>query len=156
MDEKVYFYHAYEENGFLSNFYPCVFIEDGYMWSSAEHYYQAQKFEDKYYKYWIMHAPTPYDAFKATRIVRPECIRSDWKNINVDVMRKAVRLKFNHNEKLRCMMLDFGRDAVFVENSPTDYFWGIGSEGTGKNMLGVILTEYKNDMIDLHSGNKTF
>ncbi len=28
-----------------------------------------------------------------------------------------------------------------TENSPYDYFWGIGNDGTGKNLLGKILME---------------
>ncbi|NES05091.1 MAG: NADAR family protein [Okeania sp. SIO2F4] len=28
---------------------------------------------------------------------------------------------------------------LIIENSPSDYYWGCGKDGTGKNKLGLIL-----------------
>jgi predicted NAD-dependent protein-ADP-ribosyltransferase YbiA (DUF1768 family) len=30
-----------------------------------------------------------------------------------------------------------------VENSPIDYYWGCGADGSGKNNLGLILMEVR-------------
>jgi ribA/ribD-fused uncharacterized protein len=32
---------------------------------------------------------------------------------------------------------------LIVENSPVDYYWGCGADGSGKNMLGKILMEVR-------------
>lgn len=34
-------------------------------------------------------------------------------------------------------------DELIVENSPIDYYWGCGADGSGKNMLGQILMEVR-------------
>ena len=48
-------------------------------------------------------------------------------------------------------MLDTG-GALLVENAPGDYYWGIGADGTGKNRLGRILMEVRNELRSIPSG----
>jgi N-glycosidase YbiA len=43
----VKFYSVGEEFGEFSNFAPYPFTLDGEFWQTSEHYFQAQKFEDK-------------------------------------------------------------------------------------------------------------
>jgi N-glycosidase YbiA len=45
----VNFYSVGDEFGEFSNFAPYPFTLDGERWATAEHYFQAQKFEDKTY-----------------------------------------------------------------------------------------------------------
>lgn len=35
---------------------------------------------------------------------------------------------------------------IIVENTSSDYYWGCGTMGSGKNMLGIILMEIR-DML---------
>lgn len=37
-------------------------------------------------------------------------------------------------------------DEDIVENAPSDYYWGCGADGSGKNMLGKILMEVRNTL----------
>ena len=37
-------------------------------------------------------------------------------------------------------------DEELVEDSPNDYYWGRGRSGTGKNMLGRILMEVRDEL----------
>ncbi|MCW3060810.1 MAG: hypothetical protein JWQ02_2631, partial [Capsulimonas sp.] len=50
--------------------------------------------------------------------------------------------KFETHSELREMLLSTG-DEEIVENAPGDYYWGIGKDGSGKNMLGKILEEVR-------------
>ncbi|WP_081589256.1 MULTISPECIES: NADAR family protein [Fischerella] len=43
---------------------------------------------------------------------------------------------------IREILLSTG-DEEIVENSPIDYYWGCGADGSGKNMLGIILMEVR-------------
>ena len=57
-------------------------------------------------------------------------------------MRDAEYAKFNQNPDLLERLLATG-EAKIVENSPVDYYWGVGLDGSGQNMLGVILMEVR-------------
>ncbi len=57
-------------------------------------------------------------------------------------MRKALYAKFSQNEQLRNLLLSTGnRDPI--ADSPTDGYWGRGSDGLGKNRLGMLLMELR-------------
>ena len=57
-------------------------------------------------------------------------------------MRRAVLRKFEVQADLRALLLGTG-DEPIVENAPGDYYWGCGADGSGKNMLGIILMEVR-------------
>jgi ribA/ribD-fused uncharacterized protein len=51
-----------------------------------------------------------------------------------------VLAKFTQHDDLKKVLLDTG-DAELIEDTTSDYYWGNGTNGTGKNMLGKILME---------------
>lgn len=61
-------------------------------------------------------------------------------------MREAIRFKFTNHEDIKEILLSTGEDEL-VEDSPIDYYWGIGADGTGKNMLGKLLMELRTDLM---------
>ena len=63
----------------------------------------------------------------------------------VDVMLKCCMAKFTQNEKCKKALLSTG-DAKLQEDSPTDSYWGIGRDGKGRNMLGVILMKVRHEL----------
>lgn len=69
-------------------------------------------------------------------------LRYDWEQVKDDIMRKAVLCKFSTHGNIRDILLSTG-DEEIVENSPIDFYWGCGSDGSGKNMLGKILMEVR-------------
>ena len=89
-------------------------------------------------------AATPAKA-KSMGRSREHPIRSDWQQVKDDVMRTAVRRKFETHARLREQLLATG-DEELVENAPNDYYWGRGRSGTGKNMLGRILMEVRKEL----------
>ena len=68
--------------------------------------------------------------------------RADWEQIKEDVMERALHLKFNQRPKLSQLLLSTGT-AELVEKSPRDWYWGIGSDGSGKNRLGHLLMKLR-------------
>jgi len=158
----------------FSNFYPASFELDGKIWSTTEHYFQAQKFPNfPEYQELIRTANTPNKAFKLAK-QRPltgyECtwtlnkgdkrllkdiiaqyksivtIRSDWDLIKEDMMRRALIAKFQQNKKLRDLLISTA-DAELIEDSPRDSYWGCGKDGKGANRLGKLLEEVRNNFI---------
>ena len=55
------FYHEYEQNGYLSNFYPSLITLDNKQYPTNEHYFQSKKHEenDPIYAEIIRNAETP-------------------------------------------------------------------------------------------------
>ena len=62
--------------------------------------------------------------------------------IDRDVMRRAVTAKFTQHAALQALLLSTG-DAVLVERTPRDHFWGDGGDSSGQNWLGRILMEVR-------------
>lgn len=82
---------------------------------------------------------------------RQRPLRLDWEQVKDDIMRRAVLRKFETHADLRDILLSTG-DEPIVENSPIDYYWGCGADGSGKNMLGQILVEVRD--ILRHAGEQ--
>lgn len=168
--EDILFYKESEPYYEFSNFYIADLVYNGEIWKSSEHLYQAQKFshnsdvyqllrntdtcgklyclanckKSQYSSKWLVNKKVynsltvndAIDIIKKNNIV----IRSDWDSIKCDIMRYVVYLKFSTNERLKILLLSTGNRRI-VENSPRDSFWGIGKNGDGTNMLGIILME---------------
>jgi N-glycosidase YbiA len=137
----IYFYNTVDKYGCLSNFSRHGFELDGLYWMTSEHYFQAQKFPNTPHLEEIRLAKTPKQAAMMGRDRRLP-LRPDWEQVKDDVMRKAVLKKFQTHVDIREILLSTG-DEELVENAPGDYYWGCGKDGTGKNMLGIIVMEIR-------------
>jgi hypothetical protein len=137
----IYFYTTGSEYGCFSNFSAHGFELDGIYWKTSEHYFQAQKFAGTDYVEQVRRASTPKQAAALGRR-RDFPLRADWEQVKDDVMRRAVRRKFETHADIRDILLSTG-DAPIVENAPGDTYWGCGKDGTGRNMLGIILMDVR-------------
>jgi N-glycosidase YbiA len=136
----IYFYSTRETYGSFSNFSAHGFELDGLYWKTSEHYFQAQKFAGHpEHVEAIRIAKTPKDAATMGR-ERTRPLRSDWESVKDDIMRKAVLKKFETHQDIQKILLSTGSEEL-VEKTTGDYYWGCGTNGTGKNMLGKILME---------------
>ncbi len=82
-------------------------------------------------------APTAKEAAKMGRD-RKRPLRSDWEKVKDEIMKQGVLRKFQTHADIREILLATG-DEELVENSPIDYYWGCGADGSGKNKLGIVL-----------------
>ncbi|MHC4809914.1 MAG: NADAR family protein [Planctomycetota bacterium] len=133
------FFRAGDVYGYLANFFRSPFTLDGHQWPTVEHYFQAQKFAGTRHADEVRLAPTPGEAARMGRS-RQRPLRRDWEAVKDDVMRRAVRAKFEQIPTLRRQLLSTG-DAILVEHTHRDAYWGDCGDGRGRNMLGVILME---------------
>lgn len=147
--KKIQFYRVTDDYGILSNFAPFPIKIDDIVWPTTEHYFQAQKFLDKQDQEEIRQARTPFEAAEMGRD-RSRQLRSDWEEIKINVMRKALYAKFTQYITLKNELLSTA-DALLVEHTKNDAFWGDGGNGTGENMLGILLMELRDKL----SGNQT-
>lgn len=138
----IYFYRESDRPyGCFSNFSAHGFRLEGLDWLTSEHYYQAHKFCGLPYFERVRSQPTPTAAAKLGRD-RALPVRSDWDQVKEGVMWRAVLCKFQTHAEIREILLGTG-DEVLIEDSPVDYYWGCGADGSGKNRLGMILMEIR-------------
>ena len=140
----IHFFSQSETHREFSNFAPFGIDLDGNRWPTVEHYYQAQKFADVELQAKIRKAEKPIIAKKLADKCRSQ-IRPDWEAAKDEVMYRAVRRKFELHSGLRDVLLATG-DEEIVENAPTDYYWGVGREGTGQNRLGKIIERIRAEL----------
>ncbi len=69
---------------------------------------------------------------------RKHPLRRDWEQVKDEIMQQGVLRKFETHADIREILLATG-DELIIENSPIDYYWGCGKDGSGKNRLGEIL-----------------
>lgn len=138
----IYFYSAREDPyGCFSNFSAHAITLDGARWPTTEHYFQAQKFAGTPREEQVRLARTPKQAAEFGRD-RKRPLRPDWELVKDDLMRRAMLAKFEQHPDIRAILLATG-DEPIVENAPGDRYWGCGADGSGKNMLGIILEEVR-------------
>lgn len=80
---------------------------------------------------------------------RKRPLRNDWESVKDLIMRQAVLAKFTQHDDLRELLLATG-DAKLVEQTTNDSYWGDGGDGRGKNMLGRILMEVREQLRQNH------
>jgi hypothetical protein len=120
---------------------------DGQQWPTVEHYFQAQKFvqHDPEYAEQVRLAATPGAAKRMGRS-RQHRVREDWLGAREPVMLTALRAKFTQHEPSRAVLLSTGGEEL-VEHAPWgDAYWGDGGNGTGRNRLGVLLMQVREEL----------
>lgn len=144
--QTINFYSTKAEYGCFSNFSRHSIELKGETWETSEHYFQAQKFAGTKHESEVRKAKGPREAADMGRD-RQRPLRPDWEKVKDDIMREAVIAKFTQRKDLKEILLSTG-DAILVEHTENDSYWGDGGNGTGKNMLGKILMEVREILKD--------
>ena len=76
---------------------------------------------------------------------RSKPLRKNWESVKEQVMRKALRAKFEQHAELRALLLATA-PAKLVEHTENDAYWGDGGNGKGKNRLGYLLMELREQL----------
>lgn len=130
-----------DEYAFLSNFFEAPFEIEGLRYKTVEHYYQAQKTDDPVERSYIRNLPTPKEAKARGYKVQ---LRGEWEWVKLDVMRRAVKAKFEQNPALKKRLLATKNEQLQETNTWGDEYWGVDSKtGAGLNWLGRILMEVR-------------
>jgi N-glycosidase YbiA len=142
----ILFYSTRAKWGEFSNFYQAKIEVDGKTYPTSEHYFQAQKYAgvNPEREEQIRNAPDAKTAAKMGRD-RSYPLRADWEAVKDDVMLTALRAKFSQHPKLRETLLATG-DEELIEDTSDDYYWGWGTNHTGKNMLGILLMQLRDEI----------
>ncbi|HEU5438112.1 MAG TPA: NADAR family protein [Ktedonobacterales bacterium] len=140
----IQFYSTREPYGAFSNFAAYPIVCKGLRWPTSEHYFQAQKFAGTDHEGAIRRVASPTVAARMGRS-RQRPLRYDWESVKDDVMLEALRAKFTQHPTLRDLLLGTG-DALIVEHTSRDAYWGDGGDGRGRNMLGRLLMRVREEL----------
>lgn len=142
--EAIKFYRVNDPYGIFSNFSPSVIILKAEIWPTVEHFFQANKFLDFNIRDKIKAIESPMDAAKEGRN-RNNLLRDDWEQIKDSVMYKAVKAKFLQHADMKSVLLNTASLPI-IEHTSNDNYWADGGDGSGKNMLGVILMRIRDEL----------
>jgi ribA/ribD-fused uncharacterized protein len=142
----IHFYSAADDYGCFSNFSRHPVVLKGKRWPTSEHYFQAQKFAGEPDEEQVRLAGKPRLAAEMGRD-RKRPLRRDWEAVKEQVMLDALRAKFTQHAELQAILLGTG-DAVLVEHTANDAYWGDGGDGSGKNRLGHLLMRVRAELRD--------
>lgn len=116
----------------------------GKLYPTSEHAYQAAKCIDSQGQEAIRNARSPIQA----KILANETYKAardpDWGSKKVAIVEEILRAKLAQHPEAQEALRESGREDI-VEDSPIDYFWGVGADGTGQNMLGKLWMKIRDE-----------
>lgn len=135
------FYKEFGELGYLANYSNHGFTKNGIFYKTVEHYYQSEKFDDPEIKKRIINAPTPKEASNIGRD-RSNIRKENFKEIKNQVMFDGILEKFRQNRDITYKLIET-RNKKIAEATIDEYYWGIGKDKSGKNVIGDILVKVR-------------
>lgn len=148
---------------FLSNFYKCDIEHQGIKYTSVEAFYVAMKVNDQQLINGVYYTPGDFREMISKisipgvvkKIGQKVKLRSDWREKKLEYMNWAIREKFK-NENLADLLKSTTDLELVEQNSWHDNFWGKcvcnRCKGNGKNHLGKILMEVRDELNDKKRG----
>ena len=150
------FHNPDEENGYMSNWYPSVFMFGSVEFSSMEQYMMYQKavcFKDEEIAEKIL-ATTDVAVIKALGRKVKGYNDGYWNGVRQLLVYEGLKEKFAQNEDLKRQLLDT-EDSILAECAVNDRIWGIGlsmkdsnrlepEKWRGQNLLGYALMMVRN------------
>lgn len=128
----------------FSNFSSFMVNYDGRDWMTSEHAYQAMKFLGYPRQEWVRHQRSAHEAMKAAQS-KPQEYRADWDKVKVPIMLEICRAKLQQHPYIQRKLMETG-DAILIESSPIDSFWGWGPNKDGQNHLGKVWMTLRDEM----------
>lgn len=129
---------------FLSNFHPAVVKFNHIEFPTVEHGYVAARTLDIKAQEAIAALPSPAAAKKAGKTL---VIRDDWDAVKLIYMEDLLRQKFVG--PLADALIATAPMELIEGNWWGDTFWGESPVGQGKNHLGKLLMQIREDLITL-------
>ncbi len=137
----------YEREFFVfSNFSSFQVKWRGQLWPTSEHAYQAARYYDVKPEYCeqirsMRSAQLAYEFMRNNR----QSERPNWYNEKRDIMKDIVRHKLQQHAYVQKKLLET-EDVTIAEDSPVDPFWGWGPDKKGRNELGKIWMELREEL----------
>ena len=152
------FHNPNEENGYLSNWYPSIFVLNGITFSSMEQYMMYRKavcFGDDKVAAQILVTKDAAEIKTLGRLVS-NYDENLWNGVRQIVVYEGLLAKFSQNSDLKEQLKDTGQ-VFLAECAVKDRIWGIGlsmhdpnrldrTKWQGQNLLGYALMTVRENL----------
>ena len=142
--DPVFFYE--HEYYIFSSFSSFAIEWEGAQWMTSEHAYHGEKFTDRKVKEMIRETRSADAALRLSHEFKDE-YRKDWEEVKLEVMKKILHAKVAQHPYVKKKLLDSG-ERTLIEDSWRDDFWGWGPNKDGKNHLGKLWMEVRDEVRD--------
>jgi len=117
----------------------------GETFATVEHAYQAARVKPSAERESIKNAPSPLDAWRRGQDCKNNCALRVSDFDKVEVMEELLRTKAaQHPDIVEILRESGGR--TLLKNYDTDYFWGTGKDGSGKNIMGELWMKIRDEV----------
>ena len=143
-------------NGYMSNMYPSEILYNNLIWPSAEHLFQALRYNDIRIQGLIRREKSPMRVKAVAKMYSDQRVIRPLSNLDVRLMETVVWLKFEQNKEMSDLLVNSGYGTHYiyenVEKRIGDFkssalFWGAFLKNDayliGMNILGIILMRYR-------------
>lgn len=153
---EIRFYRANGPYGAFSNLYRVPIVFEGETFPTAEHAYQAGKARKKAVRDWLLAAPSPALVAMAAHGLYYWDVCPGWSTTKFARMKLVLQAKFAQHHDLAKLLMSTGTvrlvESATVDNA-VNRLWGeVG--GTGRNMLGVLLMEVRDELRSAKAAKK--
>jgi ribA/ribD-fused uncharacterized protein len=135
---------------FLSNFYLCPIVYEGREFTSTEAAYQSAKTTNPKLKDTFA-GMSPRRAKQFSKAIKRQGLqRSDWFDVNLQIMEQILWLKFVPGSALAQKLVATGDEELVEGNTWGDCFYGVCG-GKGQNHLGKLLMKIRTELLLMES-----
>jgi ribA/ribD-fused uncharacterized protein len=142
-ETQIFFYE--HEFYVLSNFSSFAVEWKGKLYPTSEHVYHSEKFDDEEMKELIRCARSAHDALKLAH-KHIDKYRSDWNLVQLVVMKEILQAKIDQHPYVKKKLLE-SKDRELIEDSWRDSYWGWGPNKDGRNCLGKLWMELREELV---------
>ena len=135
--------------GFLSNMWECPVTFEGINYPSAEHAYQAAKYDSRVVRLEIAALDNPVKAKRFPRLHKNLQFDPKFDENKLRIMGTILSVKFTMSPKLGQWLVETHPHELVEEGWWHDGFWGTctcGKCAPGKNHLGKLLMEVRSSL----------
>jgi ribA/ribD-fused uncharacterized protein len=136
------FWRPRDPYGCFSNFSGHPILVDGKIYKTTEHYYQSKKIINPENQELVRKSKT---AKECKNLAYTFPLREDWEKVKYEIMKEALRFKTLQHEDVKQILVSTGNEEL-AEDSPYDYVWGLGKDGSGTNWLGKAWMEIREEL----------
>ena len=128
---------------YLSPFSAHEVEMDGVVYKTAEHAYQTLRMKAGAQES-VRTTTSPLEAWRVAQVCKADGLLNETVDKD-ELMEKIFRAKLTQHQDIKDILIESGnRELLKVYD--TDYYWGTGADGSGKNLMGKLWMKLRSEI----------